>query len=61
VLDRGANPATAVTQQRDEQTIASLEVMVNAGVGHAHAVGHGTYFDRTWTALDQQFLGGFED
>jgi hypothetical protein len=61
VLDRGANPAAAVTQQRYEQTIASLEMMVNTGVGHAHAVGNGTYFDRTRTALDQQFLSGFED
>lgn len=61
VLDRGAHASTAVTQQRHEQAVAALEVMVNARIGHAHALGDGTYLDRAWTAFDQQFLSGLED
>lgn len=61
VLDRGANPPTAVTQQRHQQPIAVFEVVVDTGIGHTHTVGDGTYLDRTWAALDQQFLSGFED
>lgn len=53
VLDRGADPAAAVTQQRHQETVAALEVMVNARVGHADTLGNSTYLDRTWTALDQ--------
>jgi len=60
VLDRGTNPPTAVTQQRHQQPTATLEVMVNTRVGHANTVGDGTHLDRTRTALDQQFLSGFE-
>lgn len=53
VLDRGADPATAVLQQCHEQTVAALEVVGDTRVGHADSGGDGAYLDRMRTTLDQ--------